>query len=319
MKKTRSTDQAMLLTWTGIAFCLVFYLLLQAEAGAQSGASWQAAVDAAAKFAPDARIVVIDAQSGKLLAAHHLNEAARTLAEPGSTLKPLVLYQMVAAGRWGATARVACTKDLKIAGHRLNCTHPQSTPFNAEEALTWSCNTYFANLARTLQPGELEAMLRKSGLLGTTGLAADEATAVFRAPKTLEQTELAVLGVEAVRVSPLEMAEAYRWLARQLAANANSGAALIVGSGLSDSASFGMAGAASLGGVAVAGKTGTAAQEGNSQTHGWFAGFAPPNQAAQIVMVVYLPAGRGSDAARVAGGILKNSPLANNATKQAKP
>jgi cell division protein FtsI/penicillin-binding protein 2 len=326
MKILNKRQKAMLLKFAGIAFC---FCLLCAGRNVVAQVTWQAAVDAGAKLAPDARIVVLDAQTGRLLAAHNLNEAAKTLAEPGSTLKPLVLYQRIAEGRWSSATRVTCARNLQIEGHRLNCTHPQSTPFDAEEALTWSCNTYFANLAKTLGPGELEAMLRKSGLLSASGLAANEATAIFHAPATTEKTQLAMLGVAGVRVSPLEMAEAYRWLARELVENKNSEAAQVVAAGLADSASFGMAravsfgmsGAASLGGVAIAGKTGTAVREVQSQTHGWFAGFAPFDAAIdlkpQIVVVVYLPVGRGTDAARVAAEVLKNSPLAKaDATKQ---
>jgi cell division protein FtsI/penicillin-binding protein 2 len=302
--------KAVLHKFAGIAFC--FGLFCAGYAGAQS--AWQNAVDAGAAMATDARIVVIDAQTGRLLGAHNLNEAARTLAEPGSTLKPLVLYQLIQQGRWNPRARVACARNLQIEGHRLNCTHPQATPFDATEALTWSCNTYFANLAKSIGPGELEVMLRKTGVLSVSGLAGNEATAIFRAPATSEKTQLALLGVAGISVTPLELAEAYRWLARELVANKNSDAAQVVAAGLADSASFGMAGAASLGGVVIAGKTGTAAQEEHSQTHGWFAGFAPIDaaidQSPQIVVVVYLPVGRGTDAARVAAEVLKKSPFA---------
>ena len=69
-----------------------------------------------------------------------------------------------------------------------------------------------------------------------------------------------------------------------------------------------MAGQASLGGVPVLGKTGTAEGAASSQTHGWFAGLAPAGNP-QVVIVVYLPAGRGADAAHVAGEILAHAPL----------
>jgi cell division protein FtsI/penicillin-binding protein 2 len=75
-----------------------------------------------------------------------------------------------------------------------------------------------------------------------------------------------------------------------------------------DSASFGMAGAASLGGVPVAGKTGTASAESGGATHGWFVGLAPA-ESPRVVIAVYLPAGRGSDAALVAAKLLAHSPL----------
>ncbi len=264
---------------------------------------WQAAVDRAARRTPEARIVVLDVASGKLLAAHRLKDAARTLAAPGSTLKPLVLYQLVAAGRWDPATRIACNRRLVVAGHRLACTHPPAPPFDARGALTWSCNTYFAAVARTLRPGELGRLLPSTGLLGASGLVPEEAMAELREPQSADDEQLTLLGVEGIRVTPLELAAAYRWLAQELAVHPGSDAAQVVGAGLRDSASFGMAGEASLGGVAVLGKTGTAESDASSQSHGWFAGISPA-QNPMIIIVVYLPAGRGADAAHIAGEVL---------------
>jgi cell division protein FtsI/penicillin-binding protein 2 len=273
-----------------------------------SAPSWPSAVERAAREVPEARIVVLDIASGHLLAAHQLNDASRTLAAPGSTLKPLVLYALVSAGRWNPANRIACNRQLVVAGHRLACTHPPAPPFDAREALTWSCNTYFAAVARTLHPGELGQLLRPTGLLGFTGLARSEAVAEFREPDSDDAKQLTLLGVEGVRVTPLELAEAYRWLAMEMAAHPDSGAAQVVRAGLEDSASFGMAGQASLGGVAVMGKTGTAEGVASSRTHGWFIGLAPAEKP-RVVIAVYLPSGRGADAAHIAGEMLANGPL----------
>ena len=270
--------------------------------------AWQSAVERAARQAQEARIVVLDIASGRLVGAYRLGDAARTLAAPGSTLKPLVLYSLVATGRWNPASRIACNRQLVVAGHRLACAHPLAPPFDAREALTWSCNSYFAAVARTLRPGDLGRLLRPTGLLGATGLAPDEAVAEFRDPESQEAEQLALLGVEGVRVSPLELAVAYRWLALQLAAHPDFAATQVVRAGLADSASFGMAGQASLGGVAVLGKTGTAEGIASSQTHGWFAGLAPA-QKPKVVIVVYLPSGRGADAAHVAGDLLVHARL----------
>jgi cell division protein FtsI/penicillin-binding protein 2 len=275
----------------------------------QTGApAWQNAVERAAREAPEARIIVLDIASGRLLAAHHLNDAARTLAAPGSTLKPLVLYGLVNAGRWNPANRVACNRQLAVAGHRLACTHPPAPPFDARAALTWSCNTYFAAVARTLHPDELGRLLRPTGLLSVTGLAHDEAAAEYRDPESVDAEQLALLGVEGVRVTPLELAAAYRWLAIELAAHPDSDASQVVHAGLEDSANFGIAGQASLGGIAVMGKTGTAEGVASSRSHGWFVGLAPAEKP-KVVIAVYLPAGRGADAAHVAGEILANAPL----------
>jgi cell division protein FtsI/penicillin-binding protein 2 len=269
---------------------------------------WQSAVDRAAGHFLDARIVVLDIASGRLLASRRLGDAARTVAAPGSTLKPLVLYSLIRAGRRNAASRVACNRQLVVAGHRLACSHPLAPPFDAQEALTWSCNSYFAAVARNLKPGELGGLLRATGLLGLTGLAPQEASAEFREPDSTDSEQLALLGVDGVRVTPLELTTAYRWLALELAAHFDSEAAQVVRAGLEDSASFGMAGQASLGGVAVLGKTGTAEGASSPRTHGWFVGLAPAENP-QVVIAVFLPAGRGADAAHLAGDLLANAPI----------
>jgi cell division protein FtsI/penicillin-binding protein 2 len=305
---------------------------------------WPSAVAHAARLNPDARIVVLDIVSGRLLASAHLSESARTLAAPGSTLKPLLLYSLISSHRWDPDRRIACSRHLRIEGRSLDCSHPPLPgPLNATEALTWSCNTYFAALAASIPPVELRPLLAPTGLLSQTGLAPAEATALFRDPTTPSAVQLTALGVDGIRVTPLELAAAYRWLALQLAAHPDSIAAQVVLSGLADSASFGIAGQASLGGVPVAGKTGTANLGPGTPSHGWFVGFSPTarltNDASKpetryptphtpdprpetrdpkptVVLCIYLPSGHGSDAARVAADILAHSPLAHSATSQ---
>jgi cell division protein FtsI/penicillin-binding protein 2 len=269
---------------------------------------WQGAIDQVAREAPDARVLVLDIGSGHLLASAHLAEASRMPATPGSTLKPLILYFALAAGRWDAGRRVSCSRQLHLGNHRLNCSHPGMEPMDAGQALTWSCNSYFAELAGRLAPGELRQALGARGLLAATGLAPQESVAAFREPRTRQEVQLAALGVEGIRVTLPELAEAYRSLALELAAHPETTAARTVAGGLADSASFGMAGAASLGGVPVAGKTGTAGAESGGATHGWFVGLAPA-QSPRVVVAVYLPAGRGADAAQVAAILLARSPL----------
>ena len=281
---------------------------------AQPAANWTRAVNEAARAAPKARIVVLDLRHGRILASHHLDEAARTLAAPGSTLKPLILYKLLASGRWNAERRIACDRSLVVSRRRLACSHPPAPPFDARAALAWSCNTYFAEVGRTLRSGELGALLRPTGLLSATGLAGGEAVAEFREPRTQDDVQLTVLGVENIRVTPLELAAAYRWLATELAIHADTIAAITIHAGLQDSAESGMAQPASQAAVSVAGKTGTAESPGSHQTHGWFAGFAPAAHP-QFVMVVYIPSGRGADAAHLAGLLLAHAPLDSTRAK----
>jgi cell division protein FtsI/penicillin-binding protein 2 len=279
-----------------------------APGGGRVDAQWQRALDQASREAPDARVLVLEIVSGRLLASSHLAEASRTLATPGSTLKPLILYFALASRRWNPERRVACSRQMRIGSHELNCSHPLVDPMNAQQALTWSCNSYFAELAGTLSPQQLRQALSERGLLAATGLTRQEEEAAFREPRTREQVQLAALGVEGIRVTLPELAEAYRSLAIELAGHRETAAARTVTAGLTDSASFGMAGAASLGGVPIAGKTGTASAESGGPTHGWFVGLAPAGSP-QVVVAVYLPAGHGSDAAQVAARLLALSPL----------
>jgi cell division protein FtsI/penicillin-binding protein 2 len=260
----------------------------------------------------------VDIATGRLTASHRLNDAAHTLAAPGSTLKPLILYSLIATGRWNPERRIACHRKLLVAGRSLACTHPAAPPFDAREALTWSCNSYFANVAQSLEPGELGRILRPTGLLAVTGFASNgpstEAVAEFREPANMAQSQLALLGVEGIRITPLELAAAYRWLALQMAAHPDSQASQVVRAGIEDSASFGMARQVAVAGVSIAGKTGTAEGAASTQTHGWFAGLAPAAKP-QVVLVVYLPAGRGADAASVAAEALSHSPLTHQSQR----
>ncbi len=285
---------------------MITAILMTGAVGAQSAPNWTAAVNRATRTAPDARVIVLDLHDGRILASHRLEQAAHTLGAPGSTLKPLLLYELLASGRWDPERRIACDRGLEIAGHRLACSHPPAPPFDARDALTWSCNSYFAEVARTLRPEELTALVRSTGLLGATGLARNETVAQFHEPRTTEDLQLTFLGVENIRITPLELAAGYRRLANKIAAHRDGGAASVIESGLDGSAEFGMAQPASQGAVAVAGKTGTAESTGSHQTHGWFAGFAPTVNP-QVVIVVYLPSGRGADAAHIAGLLLAHA------------
>jgi cell division protein FtsI/penicillin-binding protein 2 len=279
-----------------------------AQSKTHTSVHWQSAMNQTVSKTPHALVLVLEISSGYLLASTHLAEASRTLSTPGSTLKPLILYFALASERWDPERRVACSRTMHIGSHQLNCSHPAADPMDAEQALTWSCNAYFAELAGTLAPEELRRALSARGLLAATGLTPVESVAAFHEPRTREQIQLAALGVEGIRVTLPELAEAYRSLAIELATHPEARAAQVVRAGLTDSASFGMAGTASLGGVPIAGKTGTASAESGGAAHGWFVGLAPA-EAPQVVVAVYLPAGRGSDAAQIAASLLMLSPL----------
>ncbi len=104
-----------------------------------------------------------------------------------------------------------------------------------------------------------------------------------------------MLGLENVTATPLQIAFAYRNLLLQ-ASHTEA-----VWLGLRDSVAYGMAGNARVTGVEVLGKTGTATNQGEWWSHGWFAGGIP----GQFVLVIYLPHGDGGAAAKLAGDVLR--------------
>ena len=228
-------------------------------------------------------VVLLDVDTGKVLQARRED----ALARPGSALKPLTLRALIDTARLPADDRLACGRRVSLAGRTLDCTHPVLVrPLNAEEALAYSCNAWFTRMALRLDAGEFYQNLQNAGL-GSDG-------ELTRAPSA-ETLQLQAVGEACVRVTPLELARAYRKLA--LLSRKGAPALRPLFEGLEGAVRYGTAQAAATKGLTVAGKTGTG--EG-----AWFAGYAPARDP-RVVVAVYLEQGRGgADAAPVAGEVL---------------
>ena len=201
-------------------------------------------------------------------------------ATPGSTLKPLLLQFALEHGVVNAQSQVYCRRNLHVGGRALLCTHPAAQPvMDAESALAESCNTWFAEMAKRLTGPQLEAALTEAHLHHSS-----------MRDSTVEQRQLAALGVDGVTVTPLELAQAYRELLTRMPADG------VVARGLKDAVDYGMANPARVAGVTILGKTGTASNAGEAWTHGWFVGALP----GRLVVVIYVPHGDGGTAARLA-------------------
>lgn len=268
---------------------------------AESQPALQAAVDRSMQGQAGA-VVVADVESGEIIAAHNLELAAGRLARPGSTLKPFVLMALLESGKLDPSQKLLCRRVLRIGGVKMDCTHAASVAeLDAEEAIAYSCNSYFAQAAARLSGPELVQALRKAGLDSPSGLAKDEAAGHIEMPGGLEMLQLEALGDRGVEVTPLELLAAYRRLALIKKKGAPEMDAAVF-AGLEDSVEYGMAHAANVDGMKIGGKTGTAASRASARQHGFFVGFTPSDKPA-IVLVVYLQQGRGGDAAAVAHAI----------------
>jgi cell division protein FtsI/penicillin-binding protein 2 len=228
----------------------------------------------------------------------------RQLIRPGSTLKPFVLMALLDSRKLDPKRRLICKRPLRIGGLRLDCSHtPEVKELNADDAIAYSCNSYVAEAALRLNGDELVQALQRAGFDSLTGLARSESTGHIARPVSQEQLQLTALGARGIEVTPLELLSAYRKLALgKRSGNASSYEPIL--DGLEHAVAYGTAHAAYVEGMKVAGKTGTAPSTGSARTHGIFVGYAPADQP-EIAIVVYVPQGRGLDAAAIAQSVLK--------------
>jgi len=249
-------------------------------------------------------IVVIDVASNEILASKNLDLAGKQLVRPGSTLKPFVLMELLVSGKLDPQERLICRRPLRIGSVRLDCSHTTDvSQLDADDAITYSCNAYVAWVALRLNGSELVEALRRAGLDSLSGLVKSETTGHIDRPASQEQLQLIALGARGIEVTPLELLAAYR----KLALRKRTGRVSLdepVFQGLEHAITYGTAHAAYVEGMKIAGKTGTAAAANSPRTHGVFVGYAPADQP-EIAIVVYVPQGRGLDAAMVAQGVLE--------------
>src|SRR5579872_2408316 len=223
------------------ALAVLIYSLCGAAGAAASNASQRALDDALA--GTDAVAVVLDAQDSRLIAAVREEEAGQRASAPGSTLKPFFLAAALRQGRVGAETTVVCHGNLRIGGRDVACTHPRDVNvLDAEQALAYSCNTWFASLARRFAPRDAVEVLRTYGFGNQTGLVSGEGPGVLQTPRNDAEVQLLVLGLSDIRVTPAQLARAYFRLGQQLEQMP------VVRKGLEGSVAFGMAHNASTAG-----------------------------------------------------------------------
>ena len=266
-------------------------------------AQLQRAVDRALDR-PAGAVVVIEVESGEILASKNLEFAGKQLIRPGSTLKPFVLMELMDSGRLDPRQRLICKRPLRIGGLRLDCSHTtEVTQLDADDAVAYSCNSYVAEASLRMNGSELVQALRRAGLDSLTGIVTRESAGHIDRPATQEQLQLTALGARGTEVTPLELLAAYRKLAlRKRTGNLSPYEPVF--DGLEHAVAYGTAHAAYVDGMKVAGKTGTADSAGSARTHGIFVGYAPADQP-EIALMVYVSQGRGLDAAAIAQSILK--------------
>jgi penicillin-binding protein 2 len=243
--------------------------------------------------------VVLDVQTGRILASYRMDVAARRAVSPGSAIKPFTLMTLIEAGVVTEQTALICPKVVRIGKRTFDCSHEVLPgPLNAVAALAYSCNHFFTRLAETLPLDALTRAFSRFGFSSLTGKWQTEIPGTVQQPVSKQALQLMSIGADDIAVTPLAMAEAYCQLARRLRSQENTAEMRIISEGLRAVVTTGTGKLAASKQVVVSGKTGTAGG------HGWFAGFVP-SERPEIVVVVFLERGTGpADAALIAGRIL---------------
>lgn len=277
-----------------------------------------------------------------------LNRAIQGTYAPGSTFKPLVAIAGLETGTLTEETSASCGGAANFYGNTFHC-HSRHGVISLHRAIVQSCDIFFYNAGNRLGIDTLAQYAQVSGLGAKTGIdLPGESDGVVPSTKWKLRTQrdrwypgetISVsIGQGALEVSPLQLAYATgglanggRWFKPHLVKMAGpsepkhlerwdpmniakvvSGMYGVVNEG------GGTGSAASIPGVTVSGKTGSAQRISNAlvkansalakemQDNGWFVGFAPRDNP-EIVVAVLVEAGihGGSTAAPITRDILK--------------
>jgi len=270
-------------------------------------------------------IVVLDPQTGRIRAVVNTELAFNNAFPPGSTIKPFTTLAALRAGIITTDTRIRCRGKYKRKDVIDACVHPPNLqPFNAAEAVAYSCNYFFATTGEHLDEAKFANMLNDFGFGQTTGASEGESSGGIARGRWQPQSALGEGPF--LQVTAAQMAAAYaalfnggallkpnhdgvRKVRAQLRIDDNERSLLL--EGMRGAVSFGTAEKADLDSlpVYIAGKTGTSTQLGGFRSQGWFAGiaFKPDTQPAnaQLLVVVYLKNAHGSEAAELARPIFE--------------
>ncbi|MGI6491586.1 MAG: cell division protein FtsI [Peptococcaceae bacterium] len=249
-----------------------------------------------------------------------VNRATQGAYPPGSTFKVVTAAAALAADPGLAQDHFDCPGYLVVDGFKLDDTAVHGK-VNLTQALAKSCNTTFAQLGLTAGVTGFQETVKAFGLLQAPEIGLPTRAGTMASADEMTPTELAgsAIGQGQILVSPLQMA-------LSAAAIANEGTimqpylvnrvkdsrgftvenhtprvwlkatspeiAAIIKEGMVSAVNSGTAQAASVRGMQVAGKTGSA-QNPQGQTHAWFIGFAPAEQPRLAIAVMLENAGGG--------------------------
>lgn len=262
-----------------------------------------------------------------------VNRGTQGLYPPGSTFKTITaLAGMEHLADWESFT-FDCTGETSFQDKLIHCYHNKAHgTVDMKGALAASCNCYFAALAEKIGAEKLAKTMEQAGMNMPYHFELAYSPNTIKLQKGATESELVetAIGQGRTGVTPLYMAMLASAIANEglmmqpyivdhiVYANGETGKntvpqkvteictpkeAEILKEMMTEVVTGGTGGAAALGGVTVAGKTGTA-ENATGNDHSWFIGFAPAENPKVAVAVVIEDANYGS-ATPIAGKILR--------------
>lgn len=261
-----------------------------------------------------------------------LNRALQGLYPPGSTMKLVTAAAALGKNPDLGERRFYCPGYIEIEGRKLTCPQVHGN-INFNEALMYSCNVTFAQLALEIGAEEFERAAANFGFNQKLDFDLDLAISRVPAAEKLNLNALAeaAIGQGEILVTPLQMALVAAtianngWLMRPymvtrvedekgsiikvtrprlLKVAISPVVAQALKGAMVDTVKAGTGQSAAIPGIKVGGKTGSA-QNPQGRAHSWFVGFAPADNPQIAVAVVVENAGAGGAvAAPIAGKIM---------------
>ncbi|MFN8637868.1 MAG: penicillin-binding protein 2 [Dehalococcoidia bacterium] len=245
-----------------------------------------------------------------------LNRATQGLYTPGSTFKTVTLASAFANGLVEPSTPAQCPVTISVLGIPISSRNepPGKSTRTVRDAYAYSCNTFFARLGEQVGPTRLEDTARAFGLLEAPPFELPtEAGRLNTTPRYLEDERglaMTAFGQGELQLSPLQLAlvaagiandgivptprlfaddSASKWR-RALPASVARELAQV----MEYSVQAGWASTASLSGVRVGGKTGSAEVGEGEASHAVFIAFALVDHPRVAVAVLKERAGAGS-------------------------
>jgi stage II sporulation protein D len=274
-------------------------------------------------------VLVMDPRTGRLRAVVNTRLAFEQAFPPGSTIKSFTALTALRAGLIDQESTTLCRGRFTTDGLDVVCSHPKSnTPFNLSRALGYSCNYYFATLARRLSFGAFKRTLAEAGLGEKTGVNAGGESAGMLRDGDWGVRDLLGEG-DNLLVTPIQLLAAYcalfnggHLLRPQISDSENFNSserssvhieesqrtALI--KGMRGAVEYGTAEKSELSTLPmfVFGKTGTSTSSNGFRRQGWFVSFAADAhsvnevtpESLELAVLVFAKRSHGSEAAIVA-------------------